>query len=164
MRRTLCLTAVLMSVTFFAGCGGADTGGYTLAPASGVVTYLGSPLAGARVIAAPEKGPGALGVTDAEGKFTLETGPNRGAVVGKIRVAVVLPEADSGAAAADINDPQAAQKKMMEFASSGFDMKTKKAKKIETKSKIPANYSKVETSLLNYEIKPGNNELDVKLK
>lgn len=164
MRRMLCWTAVLIPITFLAGCGGGDTGGYTFAPAGGVVTYLGSPLAGARVIAAPEKGPGALGVTDAEGKFTLETGANRGAVVGKIRVAVILAEADSDSATIDINDPQASQKKMMQFASAGFDEKTKKAKKVETKSKIPEKYTKIETSLLNYEIKPGKNDLNVDLK
>lgn len=165
MRRLLCLTAVLMSGWLLVGCGGEDTGGYSFASASGVVTYLGAPLAGARLMAVPEKGPGALGVSDAEGKFSLETGTRRGVVVGKIRMAVILPEADSSSAAAvDVNDPAAAQKKMMDFASAGFDPKTQKTKKVEQKSKIPTNYTKVETSGLSYEIKAGSNELKVELK
>ena len=78
-----CLVLVLAAL----GCGS----DYRLAPVSGRVTLNGKPLAGAHVHfqpigsrAQPSPGPGSHGVTDAEGRFTLQVDARQpGAVVGR---------------------------------------------------------------------------------
>ncbi len=77
-----------------AGCGRGKS--YSVVPVSGTVTLDNKPLEGVVVIFQPiagpavsDAGPGSSGVTDANGKFTLQlvTGEQKaGAVVGKHRV------------------------------------------------------------------------------
>jgi hypothetical protein len=75
----------VLSVSLTAGC---NRGGLNLAPVEGVVTYQGAPLAEAAVMFKPAQGPFAIGETDAEGKFTLMTANQDGALVGDHSVAI----------------------------------------------------------------------------
>ncbi len=63
-----------------------------MADAGGIVTYNGDPIEGATVVFQPAEGPLALGKTDAEGRFTLLTGGDSGAVVGPGKVAITAVE------------------------------------------------------------------------
>jgi hypothetical protein len=86
------------TVLWVPGCGSDP---YPVAPAAGIVTFNGKPLSGAHVLFQPvrtgseiEVGPESVGRTDAQGRFTLTTiEPERdGAMVGKHRVSVTIPE------------------------------------------------------------------------
>jgi hypothetical protein len=65
--------------------------GPQMAPVTGVVLLNGQPVEGAAVLFTPEAGGRpADGVTDKEGKFTLQTfAPGDGAVIGKHKVAFI---------------------------------------------------------------------------
>jgi len=77
------------SIVALLACGCGDSGPQ-MAPVSGVVTVDGAPVANAAVMFVPEAGGRpATGLTDAEGKFSLETmEPGDGALVGKHKVTV----------------------------------------------------------------------------
>lgn len=79
----VCLLLLAISA---AGC----NQGPRLAPVSGVVLLDGKPVEAASVLFTPEAGGRpADGVTDKEGKFTLQTfEPGDGAVIGKHKVAI----------------------------------------------------------------------------
>lgn len=83
---------VLPLLFFSSGCGGDKIRGeHPVYPASGVITYKGNPLAGARVVFYHEDSakPPARATTDDVGKFTLTTyNPKDGAVPGKYTVTV----------------------------------------------------------------------------
>jgi hypothetical protein len=91
MWRVLAAAVLVVAV---AGCGGE----YKMAPVSGRVTLNGRPLANAWVNfqpIAPEgamnAGPGSVGKTDAEGRYTLRVDESTsGAVVGNHRVSIML--------------------------------------------------------------------------
>jgi hypothetical protein len=78
--RTGCdpLRCVLLLLPLLAGCGGKD---YTAVPVSGRVTLDGTPLQDVGIVFVPlatgrddpNIGPGSLGRTDADGRFTLRT-------------------------------------------------------------------------------------------
>ena len=92
------LLALCGSAALLAGCGG----GPDIAPVSGRVTMDGKPLPNVYVTFQPNPGPdvenagrGSVGVTDDDGRFTLEyEGGRSGAVVGKhiVRITPVQPE------------------------------------------------------------------------
>jgi hypothetical protein len=72
-----------------AGCGD------NIAPVSGRITQDKKPLANAKVVFQPaseakEPGPGSIGTTDAEGRYTLQlmTGRGNGAVIGMHKVSI----------------------------------------------------------------------------
>jgi hypothetical protein len=78
----------LLLAILTAGC---NQSGIDLAPVSGVVTFEGKPVVDAGVRFVPtesSKGPPASGATDEEGRFTLMTANQEGAVVGEHRVAI----------------------------------------------------------------------------
>jgi hypothetical protein len=88
------------------GCGG----GSKVAPVSGAVTLDGKPLANAHIAFQPEAtkgsqnaGVGSYAVTDASGKYTLQTFDNDkpGAVVGTHRVEISIKRAET-----DDRDPK----------------------------------------------------------
>ncbi len=90
-----------LAVTVCCGC---QSERFPVAPASGTVTLNGKPLPNAHVLVQPvsqgttfEIGPESVGLTDAEGRFTLSTiEPERkGAMIGKHRVSVTIPEEES---------------------------------------------------------------------
>ncbi|MBN2217043.1 MAG: hypothetical protein JW719_06675 [Pirellulales bacterium] len=69
--------------------GGCGRGGPPLAAVSGVVALDGKPLSQGRVLFVAERGQGANGTIDEQGRFTLATDGRPGASVGRHRVAVV---------------------------------------------------------------------------
>lgn len=94
MRQMLCLLAAIS-----VGCGGAGSDDPPLTPVSGAVRLDGKPLERATVIFVPvgaTKGRGPFGVTDAEGKYSLQTANGgEGAAAGDYVVIVtksVLPD------------------------------------------------------------------------
>jgi hypothetical protein len=75
------------------GCGGGPSDAPKTVPASGVVKHNGNPVAGVLVTFFPEKGPLAVGTTDAAGAFSLSTSGVPGATAGNHRVSVAwVPE------------------------------------------------------------------------
>lgn len=96
-----------VAIMVVVGCGAPDTSDRPATTAAGgTVTYNGAPVEGASVTFVAEKGgKGAVGKTDAAGKFTLMTfEPGDGAVAGKYGVMVMKrteqPEEE-------VEDPQA---------------------------------------------------------
>ena len=78
-------TWLAAGLLLYSGCGGS---GLNLAPVEGVVTLNGAPVADAGVLFKPAQGPFAMGVTDAEGRFTLTTANEEGALIGDHKVAI----------------------------------------------------------------------------
>lgn len=148
------------------GCG-EDIGGVRFASATGVVTYKGAPLAGAQVMAIPEKGPLAMGNTDTSGKFTLSTGARSGVAIGKIRVSVSVAESDSNSIetpSAAGNDPSNVSGAVQSMAKIVEAQKNKNKKPQSQSSSGLAKYADAAKSDLSYEIKPGSNDLKIELK
>lgn len=86
-------SAIRLTIGFGLALSGCSGGGAAdqpkLAAAAGVVRFDSKPVANASVTFYPEKGPAAVGQTDAEGKFQVKTNGQLGAVVGKHKVTVV---------------------------------------------------------------------------
>lgn len=90
-RGGVCTGLMLASI----GCGGAGVGRAPTAPAAGVVTLAGQPLADVTITFTPAAGRPATGRTDATGRFTLSTfAAGDGAVPGEHRVTLSLPAVD----------------------------------------------------------------------
>ena len=89
----LSFAAVCIITAMLAGCGGKS---YDLAEVSGVVKYNGEPLEGLAVRFLPNSekgtsGPDSIGITDANGKYTLMVASledTKGAVIGTHRVVI----------------------------------------------------------------------------
>ena len=84
-RRLIALGVLGLVGIVFAGCG---SGGVGLVGAKGKVLYKGQPVSGASVTFKPANGPLALGLTDANGEFTMSTGGRPGVVVGEHEVSI----------------------------------------------------------------------------
>jgi hypothetical protein len=102
---TVCLALLL-------GCGGGSSAPKVKTyPVTGSVAYNGQPLAGAVVVfkSDDEALPGASGITDKEGKFTLSTySVNDGAPAGLFKITVTKDDPSKKAAPMDesmLNDP-----------------------------------------------------------
>jgi hypothetical protein len=93
MIRARVATFALM-MACLAGCGG-GSGRPELVPVQGTVNFKGAPLAGATVTFYCEKSPrSAMGITDANGKFSLTTyDTNDGAVPGEHSVSITKVKA-----------------------------------------------------------------------
>lgn len=116
---------------------------------TGTVTYKDAPLAGANVSFTPE-GPGnaAYGMTDAEGKYKLQTllgAPDAGTTPGKYIVTVMKTE----------NVPTGVVTKSPEG---------KEYAETKPKSLIPVIYGGVKSTPLRATVKEGPNSLDFKLE
>jgi len=89
------LTLFACSIAFLvSGCSG---GGDSLHPAKGKISVNGKPAAGAQIMLFPSGKPDikyvpATATADAEGAFTLMTGKDAGAKVGKYVVTVIWPD------------------------------------------------------------------------
>ena len=167
--KRICFYLLFVSLLAFGlmGCG-EDTGGVKLAATKGVVTFKGSPLKGARLMASPDKGPLAIGISDDSGKFSLWTGTRAGVAIGKIRMSVTVapPESETSSPSSDSPDaaePNASVQGMMQ-AMKGYDEVQKKKGKGKGTATPFDKYADPATSGLFYEIKPGGNELTVELK
>lgn len=164
LARSVCCCLVLLI-----GCS-SGTKGPKLAPADGTVTYMGSPLAGATVMFVPAKGPVAMGITDASGKFRLATGTIRGAVIGPVKVSITAMSANENTSGLDgiskrpqsKEEADAYMKKASEMQAA---MSSGRSADVMPKSLIPEKYGKTETSGLEYEIKEnGANHFEIALK
>jgi len=81
---------LLLALAVLAGCG--DTRGPQLGAVCGRVTRDGRPLQGATVLFKAPGAPGAIGTTDAHGRYDLTyIGKYPGAVVGKNDVSIFVP-------------------------------------------------------------------------
>jgi hypothetical protein len=138
MSRFLILTALAT----LAGCGSAASDQWTEGrpktyPASGVVTYNGQGVEGASVTFAPtdRAGTAAFAITDAEGKFVLNTfGEADGAAAGDYTVTITKKQVETTPNPKDPNGPP--------------------LKSVE-KSLIPARYASSGTSKLSASVKDG---------
>ncbi len=153
MSRSTWRAAICGTVLAWVGCSNGGGGDVQLVDVVGTVTYNGAPLSGALVTFVPAKGPLAMGKTDAEGKFSLSTGAEKGAVVGDAKVAVSLAAAGGGVTNAPAMSPGSAKsveegKAMMEKmaqqqyqATTGGGADTKASGSL-----LPEKYSNAETS------------------
>lgn len=153
------------------GCNGASDS-VKFANATGTVTFQGNPLSGANVMAYPEKGPVATAITDAQGRFTLSSGPDQpGVAQGPVKVAVTKnkssasapPAAASEAAAGEeFVNPMQSTSPMQSMYEGKSREEIREMGKIE--SEIPTKYADPETSGLSFEIKDGDNDLPIALE
>jgi len=85
------LLAGLLLLLAGSGCGGKPKGpDFVLV--TGTVVYKNAPLTDVNVTFLPEAGPAATGKTGADGKFSLSTNGQAGAVAGKHKVGVTSSE------------------------------------------------------------------------
>jgi hypothetical protein len=120
---------------------GCNDKGLNLASVEGVVTLDGTPVSDAGLVfmpADPSRGPPASGATDAEGKFTLMTANQAGAIIGEHRVAISKTEATA--------IPQ--QRGLPLYRIKDF---------------VPAKYGNVDTSGLTATVKDDDNSLRFEL-
>ena len=93
MRFTIIFTVLMLSVTFFIGCGGNSQNPHGTVHVEGTVTFDGAPIEGVNVTLAPREGDqSAGGITDDKGKFTVITSGFAGAKPGSYDVTFVKME------------------------------------------------------------------------
>jgi hypothetical protein len=153
------LCCVAGVATFSCGCGG-GAGSVKTVAAGGTVTLQGAPLAGASVTFIPDDGPVATGVTDLKGKFTLATGTQAGAVLGKSRVSVNLP----AQAEDDLGNLTPAEKSMELTRRMGKNP-GKMFHERDKKSAIPEKYTRADSSGLEFNVisDPEKNQFKIDL-
>jgi hypothetical protein len=155
------------------GCGDAPEGGSNvkLAEAGGIVTYNGSPLAGATVTFIPDTGPISIATTDLAGKFKLSTGATPGVAIGKCKVTVMAVEGGGKSAAPE--SPVATNSKPANPEDMKKMMGGAKAKMVDNaggneapKSIIPEFYGKATTSKLSFTVEAdtSKNQFTIDLK
>ncbi|MCU0872870.1 MAG: DUF4198 domain-containing protein [Pirellulaceae bacterium] len=83
--RTIGVCLLGLAAVVFAGCGSGEP---DLVKAKGKVLYNGKPVSGANVTFTPASGPLGLGMTDANGEFSLTTGGRPGVLVGEHKVSI----------------------------------------------------------------------------
>jgi hypothetical protein len=94
--RLVTIVPLLVCLTLTTGCG---SGRPKCVSISGVVTYHGQPLEGAVVIFIPPKSRSATGITDTQGRFTLQTfSAGDGGVLGDHVVCISKTVVDATAA------------------------------------------------------------------
>jgi predicted small lipoprotein YifL len=157
--------ALAIALCVLIGCG---QQGPTVVPASGVVTYEGEPVEGARVMFHPQ-GEGArssYGTTDASGRFKLSTfGMNDGALLGKHVVTVSKVEMPDEATKIDVE-----ALKKGGYAGGGMPgyekmMGVGGAEKVEVEQQIPEKYADRKTSGIEVEVTlDGENEFAFNLE
>jgi hypothetical protein len=87
-----CFALPFFALMALSGCGGSN-----IVPVSGTVTYKGKPVANVQITFTPEEGRQSVGMTDSQGRFTLDYDRDtKGATVGKHKVAVMLPPGGGG--------------------------------------------------------------------
>jgi len=142
-RHCLLIAAVALAVSV--GCSGDSL---STVPATGIVTLDGNPVAGAGVMFIPvQEGPPASAVTDAEGKFTLETAGQPGAVPGQHRVTVTLQKTTG----VTVNEE-------------GLEAGPAGQGQIKIEWVVPEKYSRPDTSELTAEVKSGGGPIELVLK
>lgn len=145
----LCLLGVVPFL-LLSGCMGDSSTNHAGATVTGTVTLDGSPVKGATVTFRPEAagGSGAFGMTDAEGKYTLNTSSAlQGVKPGQYKISVTKLEAVTSDQPSE-DDPAYGGAPVREAA---------------PKNLLPAKYSKVNSSELTADIQPGDNEVPLQL-
>lgn len=140
--------ALCLLIIYSCAATGCGTGGPSLAPVSGTVSVNGQPLKLGRVCFYPERGRPAIGEIGADGTFhltTLQAGD--GAATGKHRVTIEAVEV--------IGAPKTMAE---EFAQAG-----KTAPPPTVKWFAAECFSRVQSTDLVAEVKPGNNQIDFDL-
>ncbi len=99
MKQFVCGILVLLGTVV--GCGGGTGDKPKVAPVAGVLKFKGVPVAEATVVFYPEKGPAAVGKTDAKGAFQVKTNGQLGAPVGKNKVTVATAQTNAEPPPAD---------------------------------------------------------------
>ena len=158
------LNSFILSVTVWGlGCA---PGGPALHPVSGIVTGGKGSLEGVRVVLNPAdpKALSATGLIKGDGKFSMQSSNGRsGAMPGKYKVTLALgPEAMKkameGMSGAGAANPAAATKSGPGPMGAGMTGGPPKIEK-----PFPEEYSTVETSTKEFEVKAGSNVLDIVL-
>lgn len=165
MKTTHLVSILCLAGAVILGIGCSPKAGVSTVPVTGIVTIDGSPAEGIAVTFSPQS-PGArtaAGITDANGRFTLNTpGGGEGAVPGSYKVVFA---AVGGGQAAPAGDPRAAG-----GALSPEQMKQIKEAQAKPPAggpaiKLPAKYTSVDTSDFTVEVKAGaKNEFTFDLK
>ncbi len=155
-------SSLAVCICLFVGC--SSSTGPKLAPVDGVVTFKGKPLANATVTLIPDKGPFAMGVTGADGKFTVSTGVSRGAVIGNVKVSITEGQSGSGETTKQPTTPEEAEAYMKKAAETQAAIAANGGIPPKPVSTIPEKYGKSDTSGLSYTIKAsGDNHLKIDL-
>jgi hypothetical protein len=149
-------------------CSSADA--IKFANVQGTVTHMGAPLADAQVTFIPEHGPVAFAMTDLSGKYSIAG--SRGVATGKVRAAVKIAGQDSDGSmqlapelASQPKTPQEAQNYIKKAGEMQKQLNEKQATKKSKGSPIPKRYASVDTSNLEFTIKPNEtNTIDIALK
>lgn len=133
----LCVTAL-----FWSGCGGATE--LKVLPVTGTLTVGGSPVEGIKVVLEPRdpktKAPLLSGMTDATGKFEIQTSAGqKGAPAGQYKVVLLPKAADFDYSKAGKGGPKVS-----------VDV-------------IPKNYQSSTTTELSHEVKAAGPPLDIKV-
>lgn len=145
-------STLLFAICILVGCGGGESPGKPVFPASGTVTVFGAPLADATIAFAPtaEGQPTAIGRTDKTGKFTLTTYEYAdGAAEGTYKVVVTktvsaAPAPSAGEASGHDSDNAAANSHAASKATAG-----------ESVELVPPQYGSSSTTPLTAEVKSG---------
>jgi len=139
MRNTLLLVAFFTALVLTTGCG---DGKLATIVVTGTVTYDGSPLDGASITFSPKgDGHAAFGVTDTNGRYTLQTilgSPDAGTTPGDYAVQIekfeVLPPLSEEELARGVQPPSPKRlipERYADYATSGLAATVKKGEKNE---------------------------------
>jgi hypothetical protein len=126
---------ILAAVATMSGCGGSSDAPELVA-ATGTVTYNDKPISGANVTFVVQGSPLSIGITNAEGKFSMTTGGRPGAPRGDAKVGI----AKTAAAAEDRGAMAPEDMRKMQMESKNVTPGVE--------SEIPAKYGNPETSKL----------------
>lgn len=119
---------------------------------SGRVTFQGQPIGTGRIVFYPEEGRPAMGVIESDGRYRLTTFQSGdGATLGKHRVTIEAKR---------VTGEDDAPKKGVQGLLGGDEVVDTAAV---AEWLVPEKYSRLETSPLNAEVKPGTNRLDFEL-
>lgn len=164
MRTWVSASALIVVVAAWAilatGTGCSKGSGLKTGSVSGTVTFNGQPVANAQVVFQPkEGGQNAIGTTDSNGRYTLMTGTDKGAIIGTHRVSVTVQQGAAQLSSIDATDPSAAYGQAMAAAASGQPL----AAQNPSSGGIPAKYGNPATSGLEFTVKAGSNTIDISL-
>lgn len=124
--------------------------GLKLAKVTGKVTYKNQPLAGANVKFHPPTGPAAVGITDENGVFTLNTNGRAGATVGMNKVSIT--KMTEGTAKTNTSMTPEDMRKMA--------MSNMKKENTGPKSVIPAKYGDPDNGTLSADVAADSSQND----
>jgi hypothetical protein len=156
---------LLISFVVLVGCnGGGGAAKVATHKVTGKVTMGGSAVAGATVTFSPEKGssPAAMGLTDAQGVYTLTTyAAGDGAPEGDYKVLVYKEAPKSEASSGPQHDPKAGGTPQGPPGPKGHGGSNKKGGP--AGSLLPEKYSSASDTPLKKTVKSGENTIDLEL-